>query len=44
MSSEVCFSGRSGMTHIHTPLSAQRASSVTDLEASENARNAMVET
>jgi len=44
MSSEVCFSGGSGMTHTYKPLSAQRASSVTDLEVSENAQNATVET
>lgn len=43
MSYEVCFSGRSGMTHAQKPLSAQRASSVTELEVSESARNAMVE-
>ncbi|KKH46241.1 hypothetical protein EO95_01505 [Methanosarcina sp. 1.H.T.1A.1] len=44
MSSEVCFSGESGMTHAQKPLAAQRVSSVTELEVSENARNAMVET
>ncbi|WP_048124693.1 hypothetical protein [Methanosarcina lacustris] len=44
MSSEVCFSGGSGMIHIPEPLSAQRKSSITDLEVSENAPNAMVET
>lgn len=44
MSSEVCFSGGSGITHAQKPLSAQRASSVTDMEVSENAQDAMVET
>lgn len=44
MSSEACFSGGSGMIRAQEPLSVQRASSVTELEVSENARNAIVET
>ena len=44
MSSEVCFSGECGMNHAQNPLSAQRASSITELEVSEHAPNAMVET
>ncbi|WP_440947179.1 hypothetical protein ACSAZL_02520 [Methanosarcina sp. T3] len=41
-SSEVCLSGGSGMHHSQKSF-AQRASSVTELEVSENAQNAMVE-
>lgn len=42
VSSEVCLSGGSGMHHSQKPF-AQRASSVTGLEVSENAQNAIVE-
>jgi len=44
MISEVCLSGGSGMNYAPKPLYAQKASSATELEVSENAQNAMVET